>query len=433
MAEGALVNGLLGGVPSWAPWNHLDTPMGRMSAMDGRVDAEREIAHPAWLPSPALLERTTTVVIAGALITGVAAEPDPPSWGYLAFAVGAVGAFMARRRWLVGLVLVAVAPLLAVRLGSEPVALWSIATFVAFLLALRGRPAVLTASVVAVANFTAQWLTINTFDLQSLVTPGIAALTALVAAAVGSAVRANWQYWSALQARAHDAVTGRELVVRQSIAEERLRIARDLHDSVGHAVAVVSMRLGAAEVQLPAEAEGARAELADARTGVQDILREMQQILQVLRVGDEGQVLTPTPEGSLVPALVADFRSAGLTVVADLSDTARPLPAHIGSATYRIVQEALTNAHKHGAGAVHLRVAVDGDVVRIDVENHVAQAPVTSSPAAADRPLSRPAGGQGLVGMRERAAATGGRLIAGSQGPVFAVRAELPIDGGGAR
>ena len=380
--------------------------------------------RPVWLVPTRLLERTTTVVAVLALIAGVAAEPRHPSPGYLAFAVGAAGVLLASRRWPAALLLVVVAPTLAVVLGSEPVALWSITSFTAFLLTLRGAPAVLTAVVASVGNATAQWLTIGELTSTAAVTPGIAALTAVAAAAVGSAVRGNNRYWLALEQRARDAEVGRELEVRRSIAEERLRIARDLHDSVGHAAAVVSMRLGAAEVQLPPQADGVRTELAAARAGVQEILREMQQILQVLRIGGEAEALTPTPGAGGIPELVRTFRAAGLVVHADLDNLQRSLPADVGAAVYRIVQEALTNAQKHGPGEVRLRVDVGEALVRIQVENPAV------TPAASVGDDQGPEGGHGLIGMRERAGAAGGWLEAQAEGSVFTLCAELPVRGG---
>ena len=403
--------------------------------MTRRSAGQEEATRPVWLVPTDILEKTTAVVITCAMITGIATEPDPPTAGYLAYGTGAAGIVLARHRWLVGLVLVVAAPLVAVVLGSEPVALWSITSFMAFLLALRGAPAVLTGVVTALGNAAAQWLTLTEFTATAVITPGIAALTAVAATAVGSAVRGNNRYWLALEQRARDAEAGRELEVRRSVAEERLRIARDLHDSVGHAAAVVSMRLGAAEVQLPQEASGARAELAAARGGVQDILREMQQILEGLRVGGEADELAPTPDAGRIAHLVETARAAGLTVDADLGDLSRPLPAHVGAAAYRIVQESLTNAQKHGAGSVHVLVDVDDDALRIAVTNPVEPAaPERPGATAAATGLSeRAVGGHGLVGMRERAAAAGGRLEVQRDGGTFEVCADLPVRGRGAR
>ena len=414
-------------------------------------DAPREpdgTGRPVWLLPIRLLERSTRAVIVVAMITGLLIEAAP-SWGHLAYVVSAAGLVLVRRVWSLGLTLVAVAPTLSLLLGGEPITLWTVASFTTFLLTLRGSPPVRTAAVTGIGNGLAQWLFTGAPTGAAFIAPGVAALTAVAAAAVGSAIRGNNQYWSALEQRAVDAVASRELVVRQSIAEERVRIARDLHDSVGHAVAVVNMRLGSAEVQLPAGSDAARAELAAARGGVQDVLREMQQILQVLRVEDEGQTLAPTPDASGVEQLVAVARAAGLDLEVDLGepgDLQRPLPSQVGSATYRIVQEALTNVQKHGSGSARLRVDVAEDGVRIEVSNRLAHgaSPTSpgSSPAAssgaghgkrAARGADKPSGGHGLVGMRERATAAGGQLEVLQEDGSFRVRAHLPVRKGDTR
>ncbi|ABS04131.1 integral membrane sensor signal transduction histidine kinase [Kineococcus radiotolerans SRS30216 = ATCC BAA-149] len=404
---------------------------GRIVTMSMRAGDQDRPQRPVWLVPVHLLEKITLFVIVAAMIAGLVLEADP-SWGYLAYAVAAVGVVVARSRWLPGLMLVAIAPTVAVGLGGEPITLWTVTSFTAFSVAVRGAPAVLTAAIGAVGNAVAQWWSIGAFTGEAFITPGVAALTAVAAAAVGSAIRGNDRYWEALEQRARDAVTGRELLVRQGVAEERVRIARDLHDSVGHAVAVVSMRLGSAEVQLPAGADAARADLAAARTGIQEVLREMQQILQVLRVED-GQTLTPTPDASGVEQLVDVARSAGLDLAADLgdpSDLHRPLPAQVGSATYRIVQEALTNVQKHGTGSARLRLDIAEDGVRIEVVNPSARTgppPTWGTGAIGGMGLDRSSGGHGLIGMCERATAAGGRLEVSHDGDVFRVRAHLPV------
>jgi signal transduction histidine kinase len=199
------------------------------------------------------------------------------------------------------------------------------------------------------------------------------------------------------------------------VAEERLRIARDLHDSVGHEIAVVSMHLGVAEVQLKANPDDASAALNAARTGVQSVLRETQEILQVLRVGEEAGSLAPTPDHSRVAGLVDSYREAGLEIDAQLSGFDHDLPRHTSTAVFRIVQEALTNAERHGQGLVSIRADITGQEAKIEVVNLVrADGQDTSG------------GGNGLVGMIERAESAGGHLAVSNDGRVFSVSARLP-------
>ena len=432
----------------WAVRVALDPDAGApvVSAVDaptttpaGGETARPERRHPVWLPPLRAVERSTAVVIALALLAGLAAEPDPPTRGYLAFAVGAVGAALSARHWRTGLVLVTAAPLLAVVLGSEPVTLWTTAVFTAFLMAARGRPAVVTTLVIATGAASAQWLSQRSLELPFLVTAGVAGAAALASGAAGSALQANHRYWDALDARARDAVAGRRLATERAVAEERLRIARDLHDSVGHAVAVVSMRLGAAQVQLPPGAVAAGAELAAAREGVQTILRETQQILAVLRLEPRDQEdagaareddLIPTPDARAIPSLVEGLRSSGLDVRADLEGLDTPLPAQVGAAAHRIVQEALTNASKHGRGPVRLEVTADDRGVRIRLENRVAQGGGGHVDHRGEAGAPPTGGGRGLVGMRERATAAGGSLQTQQTGGGFVLLADLPTPGG---
>jgi signal transduction histidine kinase len=146
----------------------------------------------------------------------------------------------------VGLVLVAASPLAASLAGAEPIFFWSIACFAAFLFTLRGLPGLLTGIVIGAANLTAAGLASG--SIAPSVDPGasIGAFVALVASAAGSAIVGHRKYWFELEQRTREAIATREAAVKRSVAEERVRIARDLHDSVGHKIAVVGDDLPAA-------------------------------------------------------------------------------------------------------------------------------------------------------------------------------------------
>ncbi|WP_181782759.1 histidine kinase [Pseudonocardia pini] len=191
---------------------------------------------------------------------------------------------------------------------------------------------------------------------------------------------------------------------------DRTRIARELHDSVGHALTVTTLQAGAAAEVLDTDPAFARRALqAIAETG-RTALEELDQVLGVLR--EEGEAESP-PDLTALPELVDGARAAGIDV--DLSTQAdlAGLPRAVSREGYRIVQESVTNALRH-AGSVPVRIAVDTDPeLRIRVENRITG-------------RGRPGGGRGLRGMGERAAALGGRAEAGEHDGYWVVDAVLP-------
>lgn len=375
-----------------------------------------------WTRVPRLLERTVLVIAALALSVQVVivVEAGSPAGGWLAIALSATGIWVGRRDPYPGLGLTAAAPLVAALLGWDPIASWSLACFVAFWLTLRSLPGLLTGAVVGTANLVASGISLGTVLPSQNPGASIAAFAAFVTASAGSAIRGHRQYWAELEQRTAQAIATREAAVHRSVAEERVRIARDLHDSVGHQIAVVNMRLGAAEVHLPDGADASRSDLQAARAAVQDVLRETQQILQVLRVGTDDQTVAPTPGHELLPDLVTSLREAGMAIEATLPDEPLDLPHAVSAAIYRIAQEALTNAQKHGTGSASLLVQdVPAGHIVVEVVN-----PRTEAARRATSP-----GRNGIVGMRERASAAGGSLHVRADGHLFWVRAELPSRG----
>lgn len=198
-------------------------------------------------------------------------------------------------------------------------------------------------------------------------------------------------------------------------AEERGRIARELHDIVAQAVSMMVVQAGAAEQTVDDDPELTRRALGTIReTGVA-ALAEMRRLVAVLREADAKGELHPQPGLSVVPALIDDCRSSGLRATLEVTGERRELPAGVDLAAYRIVQEALTNTRRHArASQVSVVVAYAPDEVAIDV--------VDDGIGADDA-----RGGHGMVGMRERAALYGGRVDARTvNGSGFAVRAVLP-------
>lgn len=379
-------------------------------------DRGRPTRAPLWAHGTRLLEITTVLVIATATLVEFAVAIIAANVaGLVSAGLIAVGTLIGYRYHpRIGLGLVAVAPLLAAVTGWPPIHNWSIACFVVLLLTLRGLPGLLTGVVVGAANLAAVGWYAGSLSVVTNSEASIAAGAALAFAAAGSAIRGQRQYFGELEQRTQDAIATRQVVVDRSIAEERLRIARDLHDSIGHQIAVVSMHLGAAQVHLPSDPQAATSDLDAARTAVQSVLKETQGILQVLRVGPE-PTLAPTPHHGRIPDLVESYRFAGCELDAHLVGLDQPLSQAVSTATFRVVQEALTNAERHGDGPVSLRVEVTSHAVSIEAVNRLRSDGQDTS-----------GGGNGLVGMSERVASVGGTLVTGAQGQAFTIRASLP-------
>ncbi|GAA2195069.1 sensor histidine kinase [Micromonospora lupini] len=242
-----------------------------------------------------------------------------------------------------------------------------------------------------------------------------------VAVAAGDAVRSRRAYVAVLEERARRAEQTREEEARRRVAEERLRIARELHDVVAHHIALISVQAGVAGHLLRDQPDAAEEALGHVRAASRTVLDELATLLGVLRQTDEpGGETEPVPSLNRLDALVEGF-AAGQPVRWTLAGQPRPLPSAVDVAAYRIIQESLTNAHKHAPGArVAVRLRYDPEGVTIEVRDD------GTDPASAD-PGATPGSGLGLIGMRERAETVGGTFTAGPRPDGgFAVRAVLP-------
>ncbi|MFB7411497.1 sensor histidine kinase [Streptomyces sp. NPDC056202] len=242
--------------------------------------------------------------------------------------------------------------------------------------------------------------------------------------AVGRAQRTRIAYLHEVEQRALAAEREQEARARQSATEERLRIAREVHDVLGHSISLINVQSGAALHRLgkgPAPEAGlatATEALEAVKATSKDALRELRATLGVLRGADEPTPTAPSASGlALLGDLAARARSAGLDVRTDVTGTPVPLPPPVDLAAYRIVQESLTNVTRH-AGARTVRITLDWgtDAVRLRIADDGEGAPE-------GRPL-----GSGIRGMAERARAFGGELTArnGDDGG-FLVSARLPL------
>jgi signal transduction histidine kinase len=214
----------------------------------------------------------------------------------------------------------------------------------------------------------------------------------------------------------------RERVAREqrlAVAEERTRIARELHDSAGHAINSILIQAGAARLLQDSQPERTREAIATIEAIARESMQDIDAILGRLRNGASAD-LTPLPGVDRIAALVERHRAAGLDFsMRDRTSPELHLPPPIDHAAYRIAQEALTNAARHGSGTAELTLECQAGVMSLTVANPVA-----------DGATARPAGGHGLPGMRERAALLGGTLDARRVGDRFEVRAALPYGRG---
>jgi signal transduction histidine kinase len=347
--------------------------------------------------------------------------PTAPLWLAVPAVVIAVLPLLARRRfpfaapaalWL----LVATLSFVDGRLVVFPFSLYLSGMFAAFLLgnvpdvvqARIGLAIVASAAVIVVYNDPSQ--TVGEFVSVPVLF--------MIAWLAGFALRARSAEADAATQRAIEAERERESAARIAVAEERARIARELHDIVAHSVSVMVLQVGAVRMKLP----NTMAEDKDALTGVEQTgraaLAEMRRLLGAMHDDGGDAELAPQPSLESLDALVERVGRAGLPVRLHVEGDAFPLPRAIDLSAYRIVQEALTNSLKH-ARASHADVTVrySPDVVEIEVGDDGVGA------ATGDGP------GHGLLGIRERVKIYGGTMNVGpAPGGGFTLSARLPLD-----
>jgi signal transduction histidine kinase len=221
-----------------------------------------------------------------------------------------------------------------------------------------------------------------------------------------------------LQQRARQLEREQELAARVAVADERSRIARELHDVVAHSVSLMVIQAGAARRLVGRQPDGAADTLQTVEDGGREALRELRRMLGLLTARDGDEPGGDQPGLDQVPALAERMRAAGLPVDLRIEGPRRELSPGLDLAAYRIVQEALTNVLKHARGArTDVLVQFSDGELRLEVVDAGGQAAADATGA-----------GRGLVGMRERAAAYGGVLEAAPRpGGGFAVRARLPL------
>jgi signal transduction histidine kinase len=239
-----------------------------------------------------------------------------------------------------------------------------------------------------------------------------------IAWAAGFALRARAEQAEAAEVRATQAERDREAAARVAVAEERARIARELHDIVAHAVSVMVLQVGAVRHKLPQTLGEDRDALGRVEQAGRTALAEMRRLLGAMRRDGDGVELGPQPGLDGLESLLQDVGRAGLPVRLHVEGESFPLPRAIDLSAYRIVQEALTNALKHArASSADVTFRYRPDEVEVEVVDDGAGGAVSDGL------------GHGLVGIRERVKIYGGQMSAGTapQGG-FALSARLPLD-----
>ena len=353
-------------------------------------------------------------------LTHAAAHHQPDrtpldAWAYLLLAAGPVALYWRRHRPLAVLAFVFAVTLTYWLLGYPHGPSFA-ALIVAFItVALRGYRRVAWGTLaLGYASFLGLGALAGVDDLRLGDTVGLAAWL-LVLGAGAELVRSR-------QLRFAEARRTRRQESLRRVGEERLRIARELHDVLAHNVSLINVQAGVALHLLqkgdrdPAEVEPALAAIKGASA---ETLREMRAVLGTLRQADEAAPRSPEPGLADLEALVGRMRDAGVEVALTFSGERRDLPGSVDLAAYRIVQEALTNVARHAPGRpARVEIAFDPEGLTITVRN----------PTAAGAPRE-PEAGNGIVGMRERATGLGGTLTAGRGGDgQFTVRARIPVE-----
>lgn len=387
-----------------------------------------EGTEPAIVDPRPRLPRAAGDVIVAALVLMLTFAPSPgdayqpPAPLTIGLAVVAVLALPLRRRWPI--------PVLA-----GVVVLFAVAAFTGALnpglaLAVAVGMFGVTNRLTRGAGFVATAVTVGVVVGLSLVAvlpewdPRVIqyGLTILIGAAIGDATRSRRDYITAITERAERAEQTREAEARRRVSEERLRIARDLHDAVAHQISVISLNAGVASSALGSRPERAEEALATIRSAARTVLGEIGDLMDVLRADESAEPsavgTAPQPSLDQLDRLVQGFRDSGLDVTVRTEGDLRAVPGAPSRVAYRVVQEALTNAHKHGAEhRAHLLLTTGEDALTVVATNPV-------DDAVRDAALGSRLG---LTGLRERVASVRGTVETGPVPGGWRLLARLPI------
>jgi signal transduction histidine kinase len=362
------------------------------------------------------------VVYAVVLLTTAAAPAGRLAPASVAVAALSCGVLVVRRRWPFGVFLAsafAAEAYLAMHLGHQGVMVLAAPLIALYTVAeassrrrglVIGALAVLALAAVHVLARPSSWLGAENLALAAF---------GGLAVAAGDAARSRREYLAEVEARARRAEADRDIEAARRVTDERLRIARELHDVIGHQLALINVQAGVASHVLSSQPTQAHQALGHIRTASKTALDELRDTIGLLRQpGEQATPTEPTIGLAGLPLLLASFRRSGLTIAERVAGRVRPVPVTVDLAAYRVIQESLTNVCKH-AGPSTVDVALDyrPDELRVVVDNR----PGPYRPAASGS-------GHGILGMRERVASLAGTLDAGPRpGGGYRVSAVLPL------
>jgi signal transduction histidine kinase len=389
-------------------------------------------AEPAW-PGSAGSWAIDAVIAAAVISFEVYVSQEADSWsphahqappGAAALVLLSLGgaALVARRRYPVGVLLVTlVSAIWAMELGAKVV--W-FAVIVAFFTAVLARQRAAAIGSLIIGFFASVWppWLIGQRNHTSVEFALWLAAGLIFLLVIAELIRIRSQRAAALERSRADEL-------RRRASEERMRMARDLHDVVAHNIAVINVQANTALHLMDRQPERAAAALATINDVSRQALVELRSVLGVLRDVDSGGVngapRAPAPGLARLADLVENAAAAGLTVCVEADGRTAALPADVDLTAYRIIQEALTNSARHSGGtAATVRLDCRDGVLLVEVDDDGPPGPPGPTPAPAN------GSGRGIAGMTERAAALGGTVEAGP-GPRggFTVRAWLPVRG----
>lgn len=361
------------------------------------------------------------VVVFAALANVAEPYPGRPLTSISLVAVFAVAVLLRRRHPLAAHAAVVLAAVVAA-VRMPPTEQGSFEPFFALMLTMNAV-AVSTGSRLAVA---AALLGCTGFNFVLLFDNGLSASTefapvvvwSATAAAIGRAFRNRTQLMALLEDKAARLERERETETRRVLAEERGRIARELHDIVAHNVSVMVIQAGGARLAMQNDPARARDALQTVERTGRQALNEMRRLVGLLRIESDGLTFAPAPGIAAIGKLVDEVKEAGLVVNIHREGEARALPPGIDLAAYRVIQESLTNVLKHaGPGRVEVTLRFAPERLEIEVVDN----------GRGGKPGSP---GNGLIGMRERVGLYGGSFEAGAApGGGFRVAAVLPVEG----
>ncbi|MGH2717445.1 MAG: sensor histidine kinase [Actinomycetota bacterium] len=377
---------------------------------------------PPAFPGPPALARLSgrigLVAFAALVAVGVAiragSSPTLGALGGVVALAGAIPLFLTRTRWAAGCAVVAGAGAVVYASGNTGNVGWFALLIVAAWCVLDlGVALGIGYWVASLVLFGAEWLWVAP-------NPGWAPWMAGMSVTVLASLLIRHQFVLVERLKAAQAD-----LAERSRAEERARIARELHDVIAHSLTVSLLHLSSARLAVEHDPAGAARALAEAERVSRQSLAEVRATMGMLRraPGEGGSpasgIAPPAPELAQLPALVESFRGTGAVIDCRIEGELGPVPTTVGSTAYRIVQEGLTNAGKHAPGAA----------VRVDVTAGVAAVEIVVDSAGRSRRRDARSDGMGIGSMQARAEAVGGTCTAGPGGSGWLVKATLPLDG----